>query len=282
MNSPANERTAEHARAHYDKVATRYDREMAEFGYCAPSRVAKWLASSGIGRGAQVLDLCSGTGLVGVALHEAGVAVSGTIVGVDISDESLDECLGSGAYSRIKLHDVNQKLPFDTGMFDAIVCVGGTEFIEDFRVLFSEMTRVARDGALLCWTHRAPLWDADDRGCASVVQELQESMHWKQVRMVPPENHTPTRPDTVSSGGEHGEDTPWWLAPEYIFIFRRYRHKETEDEAKRKAQEEAERKRQESVENIRQEREMKSGRSLDVVDEDDEEGSPSTAEYLNW
>lgn len=240
------ERSADGAREHFDRCATQYDNDMAASGYSLPSKVAQVLSQCGIGHGALVLDVGCGTGLGGVALRDAGIARGGTIWGVDISDNCLDEALMTGAYSKLVLHNVEETLPFDSELFDAVIAIGVTEFVEDFEHFFAEMSRVAKAGGICCWTHRESLWQSDDRHCVRAVRSMEEAKRWKQMRMLPAETSMPARPVAPEEQGRPSNQSRAF-APELVFVHRRIPQAETERLLKEEARESARKKREESL-----------------------------------
>ena len=156
----------------------------------------------------------------------------------------------TGAYSKLVLHNLEETLPFDSGLFDAVIAVGVTEFVEDFERFFTEMSRVAKAGGICCWTHREPLWQSDDRHCVQAVRSIEEAKRWKQMRVLPAEAQMPARPAAPKAP----RDQSWAFAPEYIFVYRCIPQAETERMLKEEARESARKKREESLINREQTR----------------------------
>ena len=193
--------TSATAKALYDHWALLYDCEILDWGYTAHTEVARMLAAAGYGSHARVLDLACGTGLSAVALHDAGIGTTGGIVGVDISEKSLDVAEKKGVFVECIPHDLEKPLPFGDKLFDAVICVAAASCIEDFGVHLGEAARVAKPGALIAWTHDCGQWAADARGAASAAADLEERKIWRRVRCDPPRPLTPHMPASEDPEG---------------------------------------------------------------------------------
>ena len=68
--------------------------------------------------GMQVLDLCCGDGLVGVALHARGVS---DITGLDISAKMLSVTASRKVYTKTMKCDLLRTLPLPSGGWDIVV-----------------------------------------------------------------------------------------------------------------------------------------------------------------
>lgn len=108
-------------RAHYDAWAARYDAEMTETGYAAPSRAAAALAAAVADRAAPVLDIGCGTGAAGAALRDAGFSC---IDGVDYADEMLARARDKRLYRALIRADLQEPLPFAAGTYANAAAVG--------------------------------------------------------------------------------------------------------------------------------------------------------------
>ena len=83
----------------------------------------------------KILDLPAGNGLVSNELKLNGADV----VSADIND----------AYPHYIQTDMEEKLPFNDGEFDAVICLEGIEHTMRPEALFSELARVLKKGGLL-------------------------------------------------------------------------------------------------------------------------------------
>ncbi|XP_071490538.1 methyltransferase-like protein 27 [Diadema antillarum] len=85
------------------------------------------------------------------------------IVGVDISDKSLELAKLTGLYDSLHNCDVmKDKLPFDDDSFDALLCVGGFMPSHVNQAVFPEFRRVVKPGGIILiamrekYIHTAP------------------------------------------------------------------------------------------------------------------------------
>lgn len=91
-------KSVEETMAVYADWAETYDRDITDWGYATPKRVALALRLAGANAGKPVLDFGCGTGLSGLALKAAGfVQVDGT----DISPEMLAKARERGVYQHL-------------------------------------------------------------------------------------------------------------------------------------------------------------------------------------
>jgi len=146
--------------AMYDAWApTRYDADLAEWGYDAPVRAAAVLAALVLD--GPVLDAGCGTGLVGAELRERGVA---PLLGGDFSPVAVDAARSRGAYDDVVELDLNAPLPFPDGRFRAAVSVGVFSYLTDSEATIRELLRVVTAGGPIVFTQRTDLWDERDFG----------------------------------------------------------------------------------------------------------------------
>lgn len=94
--------------------------------------------------GKHALDIACGTGEWLAELRHLGAEVSG----VDISARAVEAC-------RVRLpgadihESVAESLPFDTGCFDLVTCLGSLEHFLDQPAALREMVRVAKAGTVV-------------------------------------------------------------------------------------------------------------------------------------
>ena len=91
-------------------------------------------ATPGMGR---VLDLPAGGGELSRLLEQQGYDVAA-------ADLFPERCEWDGRTVRA---DMLERLPFEAGAFDAIVCQEGVKHLEDVASFFRECRRVLRDGS---------------------------------------------------------------------------------------------------------------------------------------
>jgi predicted TPR repeat methyltransferase len=170
----------------YDEWAKGYDDDLVAWSYQAPSIVAETVITRHPEAGS-VLDVGCGTGLVGRALRAKGFA--GQILGLDISQASLDIAQQSETYDSLERADLQQRLPLEDDSADAVVCVGVMTYLPEVEAVWREFARVARPGGLVVATQRDDLWD--DRECQAVVDRLQAESVWTPLEITGPAPYLP-------------------------------------------------------------------------------------------
>lgn len=100
----------------------------------------------GAGPGERVLDACTGTGDLAVALNEAG---AGDVVGFDFAPEMIRRAREkAGEHVRFQVADALD-LPFEDGAFDAATVAFGVRNFEDLPRGLAELGRVLKPGGRL-------------------------------------------------------------------------------------------------------------------------------------
>jgi len=101
--------------------------------------------------GQRLLDVACGTGIV-ARLAAPRVAPSGTVVGVDLSEEMLAVARTRAAEAGVRI-DWKQgdavALPFADAAFDVVLCQQGLQFFPDKSGALREMRRVIAPGGML-------------------------------------------------------------------------------------------------------------------------------------
>lgn len=92
--------------------------------------------------GQAVLDVACGTGTWLAELKSRGAKVAG----IDISSRAVEVCQKRLPDAEIR-EGVAEELPFDSGRFDLVTCLGSLEHFLDQRSALAEMRRVARHDA---------------------------------------------------------------------------------------------------------------------------------------
>ena len=171
-----------------------------------------------LAEGVRVLDVCCGSGASAIPAAEA-VGPRGSVVGVDLA-ENLLELARTKAKQRglTNVHFESgdmMELRFETGSFDAVVCVFGIFFVPDMEAALHELTRVLRSGgnlAITTWGPRlfepanAAFWNAVrnvrpdlykgfnpwDRICeVDALRSLMESASLIDIEVVPEKDSQP-------------------------------------------------------------------------------------------
>jgi predicted TPR repeat methyltransferase len=152
----------------YDDWAASYDADLASWSYRAPAVVAHEVLGR-LPTAGSVLDVGCGTGLVGRELRSRGFA--GRVIGLDLSQASLDVAGESGGYDSLAPADLQQPLALEDDSVDAVVCVGVMTYLPDVESVWREFARLARPGGTVVATQREDLWHT--RECPAVLDRLQ-------------------------------------------------------------------------------------------------------------
>mmetsp|Transcript_54066 Transcript_54066/g.97129 ORF Transcript_54066/g.97129 Transcript_54066/m.97129 type:complete len:244 (+) Transcript_54066:52-783(+) len=191
--------SADAAKDLYDNWAKKYDADLESWGWTSPRRVAEFLGELGCGPLQHVLDAGCGTGLSGAALKVAGIGSEGGIVGIDISQASLDIANAKGVYATTVCGNLEEPFALDAATFDAVVCSGVSSYIRHFDKFLFEVCRVLRSGGVFVMTHRYDFWDTDEHKCRSTITAMADKNAWSIERIGEPEFHMPNNPDPVHS-----------------------------------------------------------------------------------
>ena len=113
--------TVEETQEIYAKWADSYDKDVAEWGYATPGRIAMALRLSGANSEKPVLDFGCGTGLSGMALKAAGFA---QIDGTDINPEMLKKARERGIYQHLWQSEPGSLEHVKFGNYPIIVATG--------------------------------------------------------------------------------------------------------------------------------------------------------------
>jgi predicted TPR repeat methyltransferase len=170
----------------YDEWAQSYDDDLTSWSYRAPAVVAETVVTR-LPSAASALDVGCGTGLVGRALRARGFA--GQVLGLDVSQASLDIARHSGAYDSLERADLQQPLAFEDDSVDAVVCVGVMTYLPEVEVVWREFARVARPRGIVVATQREDLWDT--RSCQTVVDRLTDEGVWAPLEITGPAPYLP-------------------------------------------------------------------------------------------
>lgn len=147
--------SAEQIVGRYDDWALDYVDDVRSWGYTLPEDLASALVGHApVGR---ILDAGCGTGLIGHALVERGIAAD-RITGVDASIASLAVAAESGVYGQVARVDLTAALPFDDRTFGAIICGGVFTYLPDTAHVLREFVRVLRPGGVIIFSQRTDLW----------------------------------------------------------------------------------------------------------------------------
>ena len=142
--------------ARYDEWASEYDADLErDFGYLGPQRGAEILDKYA-STGGRILDAGAGTGLVGAALKAMGY---GSIVAMDLSQGMLDEAKKTGAYEGFDQMVLGETLGYETGSFDATICIGTFTLGHAPASGLDELARVTKSGGHIVYSVRADVFE---------------------------------------------------------------------------------------------------------------------------
>lgn len=177
--------------AKYDRWAATYDQDHDEWGWGGPNAIATAVADR-LGdstTATRILDAGCGTGRVGVALRETGVA--GSLVGIDLSAGMLARAEALGIYESLEQGSL-EAMPFDDGAFDGVVSAGVLTHGHVEPPTMRELARVVRPGGLVAITQRLDLADR----YAPMAAEMTEQGTWTEVHRSAPTRFHPDRDDS--------------------------------------------------------------------------------------
>jgi len=145
--------------------------------------------------GAQVLDVCCGSGASAIPAGEA-VGPSGLVVGIDLAENLLELARAKAERRLLKnilFHQADMlALPYPDESFDAVICVFGIFFAPDMSSAVQELWRFVRPGGRLAIT----TWGSD-------VFEPANSAFWQAIGKTRPELHKAFHPWDQITDPEH-------------------------------------------------------------------------------
>lgn len=194
-----------------DWVVTRYDADLAAWGYDAHVRAADMISTllsallpelgstpmSTLGSVGPVLDAGCGSGLVGAELRQRGIE---PVVGGDFSPASVETARSRGVYHEVVELDLNRPLPFADGEFRAVVSIGVFSYLTDSEATIRELLRIVQVGGPVLFTQRTDLWE--ERDFAKLLSDLADEGVC-EVTVSSPEPYLPLHPEFGGDIGVH-------------------------------------------------------------------------------
>ena len=190
-----------------DWVVTRYDADLAAWGYEAHVRAADMIStllpelgstpSSEPASEGPVLDAGCGSGLVGAELRLRGIE---PLIGGDFSPASVETARSRGVYHDVVELDLNRPLPFADGEFRAVVSVGVFSYLTDSEATIRELLRIVRVGGPIVFTQRTDLWE--ERDFAQLLSGLADEGVCA-VTVSSPQSYLPLHPEFGGDIGVH-------------------------------------------------------------------------------
>ncbi|XP_075526748.1 uncharacterized protein LOC142558505 [Dermacentor variabilis] len=147
-------RTTEETRAIYNSWAPNYDEDMTLQKYKAPSIMAHFINQElQVKKDAVILDVGSGTGLLGVQLKNLGYSYMDAL---DYSEEMMSEAKKKSLYKRHFLEKVskNNKLSLRDAEYDVVALCGCLMPGHIMPDALAEVARLLKPGGRLMWVHR--------------------------------------------------------------------------------------------------------------------------------
>ncbi len=140
------------AAAVFNRVAFGYDNPAMRFPpFCADRLIVRLNPA----RGAKILDVAAGTGVVSMAAAQA-VGNEGRVMAIDLAENMLDrlqEKIVKFGIPNIDLHVMDASvLEFRRGYFDHVVCSFGIFFLPDMAAGLQEWMRVTKPGGRVLFT----------------------------------------------------------------------------------------------------------------------------------
>ncbi|MCC6983842.1 MAG: class I SAM-dependent methyltransferase [Bauldia sp.] len=109
--------------------------------------------------GERILDLATGTGWTSRAVARQGASVIGVDIAPEVIAAARQIAEGQDLPIEYRVGDA-ERLPFETGAFDAVVSTCGVIFVRNPKVAAAEIARVVRPGgrlALTAWLPGGPI-----------------------------------------------------------------------------------------------------------------------------
>jgi MFS family permease len=157
----------------YERIASRYDAELVDgMGYRAPEAVAEAVRRL-LDRDARILDVGAGTGLLGVALAEAGFT---RVDGMDLSQGMLAEAARKRVYGDLRQGRLGNALGYETAEYDGVVASGVLTLGHAPASCLDELVRITRPGGRVIFTLRS---DRVPPGFEAKIAELEHASHWE-------------------------------------------------------------------------------------------------------
>ncbi len=183
----------------YDDWSDAYNSDTEGWGYEAP-RIASTLLAANAPTRAQVLDVGCGTGMVGVALRDLGFH---DIVGVDLSEKSLDLAAKTGAYRALSSENFAE-LPTSLAdeSFSALMCVGVMTYMFDVAAVCSEFCRIVEPDGIIVLTQRTDLFD--ERNTQAAFDQLAADDAWRIVEITERRPYLPQHEEYQDIGVYYG------------------------------------------------------------------------------
>ena len=168
-------RDAAELRSEYDRIAPAYDAELLDgMGYQSPAAVSA-VAQRLLPRDARIMDVGAGTGLLGMALAEAGFT---RLDGLDLSAGMLAEAARKHVYRELFEAKLGDDLALDDAAYDGVVAAGVLTTGHAPAESLDELVRITRAGGLVIFTLRTDRMPPD---FGEKLSALERANRWRLV-----------------------------------------------------------------------------------------------------
>ncbi|XP_031555891.1 uncharacterized protein LOC116292676 [Actinia tenebrosa] len=167
----------------FDSRAQGYDERVKFLGYLSPKNGAKklieFLEQLKFGTDCRILDVGSGTGLVGEELKRLNYT---NLDALEPSEKSNDVARAKGLYNNIfvEILGSDKQLSIQSNTYDAVVSIGVfSKGIVKAEGAMDEMVRVVKPGGLICFSIREDVMFDKEYGHEAKMAELSDNKAWK-------------------------------------------------------------------------------------------------------
>ncbi|XP_069102351.1 methyltransferase-like protein 27 [Argopecten irradians] len=169
---------------YYDSWSSKYDQDLDAAGYRGPSMIAKALAElyPDTRENVHILDVASGTGLVGEQLAKQGFLL---IDALDPSQGMIDKAKSKGVYKGMICAYFDEKeLDIKAGSYDAITIVGACSAKHLTCGCLMEAVRLIKPGGFfLMSTRPLSLQSVEDKEPFETrMENIEKEGKWKCIR----------------------------------------------------------------------------------------------------
>lgn len=159
----------------YDDWSKTYDAHLLDdFGYISPEIAATEMAERIDSRDIDLVDYGCGTGLVGIALREAGFT---TIDGLDISAGMLEQAREKQVYRNLVCADLTSALALEDESYDAGCCIGSMGAGHVGAQHVGELLRPLKPGGLFVVIMNGMYYET--QGFEAAFLDLQDQGLWR-------------------------------------------------------------------------------------------------------
>ena len=178
----------------YNDWAAEYDADLKALGFSAPRAGAGLLATYVADKEARVLDAGAGTGMVGEELDRLGFQ---HITALDMSPGMLAAAAERAVYKELVVGELGKPLPFETGGFAGVTCIGVLTFGHAPPEALDELVRVTKAGGTVVFSMRTDYYT--EGGFDTRQAALEAAGKWRVLERGAPFQPMP-----------HGEPDIWY------------------------------------------------------------------------